>query len=74
VDPTPCRDEGFTNGTAFASRPEAGREDLLTAVLHEPGHLAGLADDSGSALMLDALPTGTRRTVALNAAFAAPGA
>jgi hypothetical protein len=70
VDPTPSQDEEFTNGTAYAGSPAAGREDLLTTVLHELGHIAGLPDDSGSVLMLDALPTGTRRTDALNAVFA----
>jgi uncharacterized delta-60 repeat protein len=74
VDPTPYQDEEFTNGTALAGSPAAGREDLLTTVLHELGHLAGLADDSGSALMADALPMGTRRTDALNAVFTALGA
>jgi hypothetical protein len=74
VDPTPYQDEEFTNGTAYAGSPAVGREDLLTTVLHELGHIAGLPDDSGSALMLDALPTGTRRTDALNAIFAALGA
>ena len=74
VDPTPYQDEEFTGGTAFASSPAAGCEDLLTAVLHELGHLAGLADDSGAALMTDTLPTGTRRTDALSAAFAGLGA
>jgi hypothetical protein len=69
VDPTPYQDEEFVGGTAYAGSPAAGREDLLTVVLHELGHIAGLPDDSGSALMLDALPTGTRRTDALNSVF-----
>jgi hypothetical protein len=71
VDPTPSQDEEFTNGAAFAGSTAAEREDLLTAVLHELSRLAGLPDDSGSALMLDALPSGTRRTDALNAVIAA---
>jgi hypothetical protein len=70
VDPTPYQDEEFAGGTAFAGSPAAGREDLLTAVLHELGHFVGLADDSGSALMDELLPTGTRRTGALAAVFA----
>jgi hypothetical protein len=70
VDPTPYQDEEFASGTAFAGSPAAGREDLLTTVLHELGHIAGIADDSGSTLMLDALPAGTRRTDALGAVFA----
>src|SRR5262249_28394514 len=73
VDPTPYRDEEFAGDTALANSPAAGREDLLTTVLHELGHIAGLADDSGSSLMLDALPEGTRRTARLGAAFAGLG-
>jgi hypothetical protein len=74
VDPTPSQDEEFAGGTAFAGSPAAGREDLLTAVLHELGHIIGLPDDSGSALMAGLLPAGTRRTDALNAVFTALGA
>ena len=74
VDPTPNQDEEFVSGTAFAGSSAAEREDLLTTVLHELGHLAGLGDDSGSALMAGTLPTGTRRADALNAAFAGLGA
>jgi uncharacterized delta-60 repeat protein len=70
VDPTPYQDEEFAGGTAYAGSPAAGREDLLTTVLHELGHLAGLADDNGTALMAESLPTGTRRTDALGAVFA----
>ena len=39
-------------------------------MLHELGQIAGLANDSGSALMDEFLPTGTRRTDALAAVFA----
>jgi predicted outer membrane repeat protein len=74
VDPTPYRDEEFSGGIAFAGNPAAGREDLLTTVLHELGHLAGLPDDSGSALMAGTLPAGTRRTNALDTVFAGLGA
>jgi hypothetical protein len=74
VDPTPYQDEEFSGGTAFAGSPAAGREDLLTVVLHELGHLAGLPDDSGSALMAGTMPAGTRRTDALNAVFSGLGA
>jgi uncharacterized delta-60 repeat protein len=70
VDPTPYQDEEFASGTAFAGSPAAGREDLLTTVLHELGHIAGLPDDNSSLLMAGLLPTGTRRTDGLNAVFA----
>jgi hypothetical protein len=48
--------------------------DLLTAVLHEMGHLAGLPDrdaaaDSGDP-MAEALAPGVRRTEALDQVFA----
>jgi hypothetical protein len=70
VDSTPMQDEEFAAGVAFPGSPAAGREDLLTTVMHELGHLAGLPDDNGSALMNDALPEGTRRLEALSAVFA----
>ncbi len=66
-------DEEFAAGAAYPDSPAAGREDLLTVVLHERGHITGLPDDSGPDLMLETLPIGTRRTDALNAAFAGLG-
>jgi hypothetical protein len=63
VDPTPFEDEEFdAAGNALAGSGAEGHMDLLTAVLHEFGHLAGLDDDSGSPLMAGLLGTGTRRT------------
>ncbi|MCI0458277.1 MAG: Ig-like domain repeat protein [Gemmataceae bacterium] len=74
VDPTPFDDEEFDDaGNALAGSGAEGRMDLLTAVLHEFGHLAGLGDDSGSALMAPLLGTGTRRTQALDAVFGGQG-
>jgi hypothetical protein len=80
IDPTPSRDEEFAPGgpgsplVALPGSPAAGREDLLTAVLHEMGHLAG-NPDSGSGLMAASLAAGTRDTLALDHVFstAAPG-
>jgi hypothetical protein len=46
----------------------AGREALLSAVLHETGHLAG-RPDGGAGPMAGALPPGTRDTLALDAVF-----
>jgi hypothetical protein len=47
--------------------------DLLTAVLHEMGHLAGRPDRAGAAdggdLMAETPPPGVRRTQALDALF-----
>jgi hypothetical protein len=70
VDPTPTQDEEFAGGAALTGSAAAGREDLLTAVLHGMGNLAGLADDDGSALMSGTLPTSARHLGALDAAFA----
>jgi hypothetical protein len=54
--------------------PAAGKMDLLTAMLHEMGHLAGLPDDGASGspgdLMADALAPGARKTAALDQVFA----
>ncbi len=69
VDSTPLRDEEYAGGRA-AGGPAAGRADLLTTVLHEMGHIAGLADDNNDGLMGTYLPLGTRRTDALDAIFA----
>jgi hypothetical protein len=75
VDPTPLTDEEFDAwGQALAGGAAAGRMDLLTAVLHELGHLAGLPDVSAATdpagLMGDQLADGDRRTAALDQVFA----
>jgi hypothetical protein len=70
VDPTPSQDEEFAGGSALTGSPALGREDLLTAVLHELGQIAGLPSDNGSVLMEEFLPAGTRHTDALGAVFA----
>jgi hypothetical protein len=78
VDTTPLQDEEFSAAapgtalTAKAGSPAAGKMDLLTVVLHEMGHLAGLPDRNGgnvNDLMAETLPTGLRRTEALDAIF-----
>jgi hypothetical protein len=81
VDTTPLGDEEFSASapgsplTALPDGAAAGREDLLTVVLHEMGHLAGLSDVGGSAadhgLMAEFLPSGLRCTQALDQIFAA---
>jgi hypothetical protein len=62
-----------SGGAAPGSSPAAGQMDLLTVVLHEMGHLAGLPDRAGAAdggdLMADTLATGVRRTQALDTLF-----
>jgi hypothetical protein len=79
VDGTPLADEEFAPGSpgsplvALPGSPAAGREDLLSAVLHEMGHLAG-SPDGGTGLMGGALGLGTRDLGALDQVFAAPGA
>jgi glucose/arabinose dehydrogenase len=66
VDPTPFVNEEFDAALhALAGGPADGRMDLLTAVRHELGHLAGLDDVDGPAqsgqLMVGTLAAGTRR-------------
>jgi hypothetical protein len=75
VDPTPLMNEEFdASGQALAGGPATGRMDLLTAVLHELGHLAGLPDVSAATdptdLMGEQLADGDRRTAALDQVFA----
>jgi hypothetical protein len=72
VDPTPLDDSEFrADGTAGPGSPAGGRMDLLTVVLHELGHAAGLPDNDGSGLMAETLAAGVRRAGDLAAAFAA---
>jgi uncharacterized delta-60 repeat protein len=74
ADPTPLQDEEFAPGgpgsplVALSGSPAAGREDLLSAVLHEMGHLAG-SPDGGTGLMAATLAPGTRDTLALDRVF-----
>jgi hypothetical protein len=80
VDPTPLQDEEYTsNGpgaplVAPGGSPAAGKIDLLTAVLHEMGHLVGQPDvsvlDNPAALMAGSLAPGERHLGALNQVFA----
>lgn len=66
MDTTPWDDVEFvrkdaTNDlVARAGEPASTRADLLTAVLHELGHLLD-HDHDDSGLMQDSLPLGTRR-------------
>jgi hypothetical protein len=75
-DLTPLRDGVFIStpqGTLVALPGTAaqGHEDLLTTVLHELGHLAGLPDtDAPGTLMGGFLADGTRLTAALDQVFA----
>jgi hypothetical protein len=75
VDATPGQDEEFAPGgpgsplVALPGSAAAGKEDLLTAVLHEMGHLAG-SPDGGSGLMAGSLTAGTRDLGALDQLFA----
>jgi hypothetical protein len=68
IDAAPWEDGEFTRwtspteGHAAAGSAIAGQADLLTVVMHELGHVLGLAhrDDSMS-VMSDTLELGTRR-------------
>jgi hypothetical protein len=83
VDSTPGQDEEFRVGAAgspLVARPgtaAAGHMDLLTALLHEMGHLVGRPDldprTHPDSLMADTLAPGTRRLDALDQVFAAGG-
>lgn len=84
IDPTPMDDEEFagpvskTGADTAPHRAPAGRIDLLTTVLHEMGHAAGLADAyeprSRDNLMHGFLTIGERRLPAPGqAAGAIPG-
>jgi parallel beta-helix repeat protein len=79
ADPTPGQDEEFAPGApgsplvALPGSPAADKEDLLTTVLHEMGHLAG-SPDASSGLMAAALGLGTRDLGALDQVFAGPSA
>jgi hypothetical protein len=73
VDPTPGQDEEFLTGaggplSAAPGGPADGKMDLLTAVLHELGHLAG-SPDGASGLMAGVLAPGVRQTQALDQVF-----
>jgi hypothetical protein len=70
VDPTPLQDEEFLGGR-FAGPGSAaeGRMDLLSVVLHEMGHIAGLVDWDGSELMAGELAQGRRTAHALDQVF-----
>lgn len=65
VDATPPQDEEFDAAES--------RVDLLTAMLHELGHLAGLdhQDNGAGGLMAERLAGGARLTGALDVVFAA---
>lgn len=80
ADVTPLRDEEFvasaTNSTLTAAPGSLaqGKMDLLSVVLHEMGHIAGLGDISGDPhgnnLMIEALASGSRRTQEIDVIFA----
>src|SRR5262249_8475528 len=57
IDPTPRDDSEFP---ARPGGPAFGREDLLTVVMHEMGHLLGF-EDGGQGLMETVLHAGVRQ-------------
>jgi hypothetical protein len=79
VDPSPLQDEEYApapSGELLApsGTPAGDHLDLLTAVLHELGQLAGLPDvpaaSSPAELMGELLGAGSRLTAALDRVFA----
>jgi hypothetical protein len=74
IDSTPHDDAEFTRLAAdvLVARPQtdaAGHADLLTAVMHEMGHVLGYDHDAGADLMSAALPLGQRRFLAGSSAY-----
>jgi hypothetical protein len=65
LDGTPLADEEFAPGAPgsplvpLPGSPAAGKGDLLTAVLHEMGHLAG-SPDGDNGLMAGSLAAGAQ--------------
>jgi hypothetical protein len=59
VDETPWEDSEFTTA---GDQGEQGRMDLLSALMHEMGHLLGLKHDEGG-VMQETLGAGTRETL-----------
>jgi hypothetical protein len=74
VDANPARDTYFANDQALSGSPAAEHMDLLTTVLHEMSHLAGLPDLSlpanNSNVLNDVLVPGARHISNLDAFFA----
>ena len=78
VDATPSDAVEFdtitANTEAVATTGDAfGHIDLLTAVMHELGHVIGLSHADAPALLANSLPTGTRRFVSENITFLVTG-
>ena len=79
VDLTPGDDREFSNPigphdlAASNGSPAAHRVDLLTAVMHEMGHVLGYDHSDSLDLMAPTLPLGARRTLAGQSALATAG-
>jgi hypothetical protein len=64
-------DDGVGLGWSTSSEVAAGQYDLLTAVLHEMGHVLGQADSTADDLMGAILQPGERRLPGVDAVFGA---
>jgi len=62
IDPTPWADEEFLAGRVADESAGAVRVDLLTAVMHELGHVLGYGHSAGLDTMHATLPLGVRRS------------
>jgi len=80
VDPTPWDDSEFSQTVgpyeriAPSDSPAEGRVDLLTAVMHELGHIFGYDHAAAHDVMHATLPLGTRRLPGDESAFLADAA
>jgi hypothetical protein len=74
TDASTASDAEYVNGQALPNTPAAQGIDLLTTVLHEMAHLAGMPDltpaQAGNGLMNDVLGQGQRRLQDLDQVFA----
>ncbi|MCE5267958.1 MAG: peptidylprolyl isomerase [Planctomycetaceae bacterium] len=70
VDVTPNDDSEFTQAVGAGVDAAQDHVDLLTAVMHEMGHVLGYAHDSSDDLMSAMLPVGVRHTMAVDRAMA----
>lgn len=63
IDPTPLDDREFISGVRLSAADAGLRMDLLTAVMHELGHVLGRGHTDDFEAMFETLATGARRSL-----------